>query len=179
MTRRSVVALAALLQTLGCSAKESRGQYASQDCTGTNCTAAAAVAGGGGGAGGTRGTARADSGTSVAPDAAATGFSQCTPDPTTHLTLCLASAACPGVEVNPANFPNCGYVSGAPALTVACLCNGNQLCPVGVGMTCLGLTTHLAPPSTVADICLQLSTGNCTNLGVVTGAGTGGGAAGG
>jgi len=175
MTRRSAIALAALLQALACSSKETHGPYASKDCTGSSCASAATVAGGGGGASGAGGSAVRDSGIAVVPDAnTAAGFTQCTADPTTHTTLCIASTLCPGLQVDPAVFPGCGYVSTASSPTIGCLCNGNQLCPVGIGLTCPGLTARLAPPHTVAEICLQLSTGNCQDLGATLPTGSGG-----
>jgi hypothetical protein len=142
-----------------CSKSTSRSPYASEDCEGSACSAVTGKGGGG---------VRTDAGASLgATDASLSSNSQnggCFTDVSTGVTLCATSALCPGVDIDPANFPNCGFVPGA-TVEAGCLCPpGTELCPIGVGTSCTNLTTNLANANGISGICNQVSTNTCRDL---------------
>ena len=106
-----------------------------------------------------------DAGASVAP-----GVS-CAADPTSGVTLCVGTNRCPGVSMDPNALPNCGFKTVVPSYDLECVCNGTELCPIGVASSCAEITTLLSN-RTAADVCNQAGTGVCKDLtsGTTTGA---------
>jgi hypothetical protein len=102
----------------------------------------------------------------------------CGTDTTSGVTLCVGSSVCPNDEINPNDFPNCGFRTTSPSFDLECLCDGNQLCPIGIASTCADVAT-LVTNRTVADICNQIGAGTCIEVGggtptTTTTTGTGG-----
>jgi hypothetical protein len=94
----------------------------------------------------------------------------CVPDPTSGVTLCLGSTACPDAVLDPKALPGCGFKTVTPSFDLECVCNGNQLCPIGVAATCAELP-QLLKKVTVAEVCSQT---NCKEVGPGGPSGTGG-----
>src|SRR5580704_19227673 len=46
----------------------------------------------------------------------------CGKDPTTGVTLCTGTSACPDITVDPSVYPDCGFYITATAVYLACLC---------------------------------------------------------
>jgi hypothetical protein len=95
------------------------------------------------------------------PAAAGVG---CREDPTTGVSLCKGISTCPGIEVNPDTFPDCGFrVNTGNTLDIECSCSG-LLCAVGVATTCAQAKALLAAQD-VWEVCAQVSEGVCTGGG--------------
>jgi hypothetical protein len=100
-----------------------------------------------------------------ASSAMATG-TNCGTDPTGQALLCEQIDLCPGVEVDPGVFPNCGFrLDGASPLDIECVC-GDSLCPVGAPQTCAEVTQLLGGQSGLV-VCEQVAEGRCVALGPV------------
>ncbi len=97
----------------------------------------------------------------------------CGTDPNTGVTLCLGTAACPQLTVDPSVYPECGFrpQSGA-TLDLECVCTG-FLCPIGVPSTCDD-AAKLLQQQTEAIVCAQVSDGRCIGAGTGVDAGQGG-----
>ncbi len=158
-----------LVAALACSSTPEHSPYAANDCTGACQTEVGA--GGPSGDGGS-GSVFTDGGTFVPEDAGT--FSQCTTDPTTGGTTCLASLLCPSVTIDAVAYAGCGYLPGA-TLDVECVC-GNFLCPITVGTSCTQLTEALTNNVSSQDFCDQAAqvSGSACRTAVATGAGGGG-----
>jgi hypothetical protein len=88
----------------------------------------------------------------------------CFADPASHVVLCEEVDLCPGVDVDPSAFPNCGFRLGAASpLDLECIC-GDSLCPLGVPNTCAAVTVLLAPQNALL-VCEQVDEGRCLPLG--------------
>jgi hypothetical protein len=87
----------------------------------------------------------------------------CTLDPASQVQLCAQIAACPGISVDPAAFPGCGFrVGGAAAIDPECLCSGS-LCPIGVPTTC-AQAAQLLQGQNLLEVCQQVSEGRCVQV---------------
>jgi hypothetical protein len=88
------------------------------------------------------------------------------------VTLCLSTAACPGIVLDATQFPSCGFRAGTSSISVVCVCNGTSLCPIGAVATCDALPT-LLQQETITDVCNQATvTGVCSDLGAGLSSGT-------
>lgn len=58
----------------------------------------------------------------------------CGRDMVTGQQLCSGVSKCPGLFIDPDAFPGCGFVPGS--MTIACLCNEEVLCPMGMPTSC-------------------------------------------
>jgi hypothetical protein len=103
----------------------------------------------------------------------------CGTDPTTGITLCTGTSECPGLVVDQSVFYNCGfYISGA-ALDLECLC-ATSLCPMGAAPSCAAAQALLASSNlNEGTVCLEVSSGGCSQIPVSGGGGTAGSGAGG
>lgn len=119
----------------------------------------------------------ADKGDAGATPAAAPGKGiQCGKDPVSGVTLCSGTTACPDAVLDSKEFSGCGYRTVVPSFDLECVCNGNELCPIGVAATCDDVATLLGR-RTLADICNQAGTGACKEVAASPGGGAGGNAA--
>ncbi len=120
--------------------------------------------GGGGGSGGT--ASGSSSGSATASGAgrdAGLGVSSCGHDPQTGVVLCSAIDACPGLALDPAVFPGCGFQPHAGSvIDIECLCV-DALCPVGVPTTCAQARTLIEGQSALL-VCQQASEGRCVGV---------------
>jgi hypothetical protein len=117
---------------------------------------------------GTGSTTGADGGAVSSADGAtaSTAASGCGTDPATGLILCLAVAVCPNLAVDPTAFPSCGFrQGGASELDLECLCNGNELCPIGAPSSCSSVVQLLDQEQNALTVCQQVSTGTCVPVG--------------
>jgi hypothetical protein len=96
------------------------------------------------------GTASSSSSSSGAKD---TGVG-CGADPESGVTLCLGTTECPKVSLDTDTFPDCGFRTTTGSYDLECVCNGNQLCPVGVAASCSEIGGLFAQKS-LADFCNQ------------------------
>ncbi|HXN30428.1 MAG TPA: hypothetical protein VN894_01145 [Polyangiaceae bacterium] len=95
--------------------------------------------------------------------AAAPSGTNCVQDPMTQIVLCEETATCPGVDVDPGAFPNCGFrLNAAASLDLECLCS-DALCPVGVPTTCAQAQTLLEGQSALL-VCQQQAEGRCIDF---------------
>ncbi|HVW30351.1 MAG TPA: hypothetical protein VHC69_33565 [Polyangiaceae bacterium] len=78
----------------------------------------------------------------------------CGTDPESGVNLCLGTTECPDVKLDTDTFPDCGLSTTTGSYDVECVCNGNQLCPVGVAMSCSDLG-NLFTNKSLADFCNQ------------------------
>lgn len=86
----------------------------------------------------------------------------CGTDPTTGVTLCLATSLCPDVSVNPSNFPECGFRINGDILDLECLCSG-YLCPMGATSTCAQASQILAQQNE-GSVCNAVTDNACAQL---------------
>ncbi len=112
------------------------------------------------------------SGTTGTPATTTPTGVDCGQDPTSGVTLCVGSSVCPSDEINPDDYPGCGFRTISPSFDLECLCDGNELCPIGIAATCGDIAT-LLNGRTVADICNQIGSGTCLEVGSPTTATTG------
>ena len=104
----------------------------------------------------------ADTTTEAGPQ---TGGTSCGADPTTGVTLCLQTNACPGATLDTSAFPGCGFrPGGGSAYDLECLCNGTELCPIGVPTSCDAVAQLLTQQQSALQVCQQVSTGSCVSL---------------
>jgi hypothetical protein len=96
-------------------------------------------------------TTKNDAGTAGGGAGGATGV-ECGPDPTSGVTLCVGTTACPHANIDLTIFPSCGYKTITPSFDLECVCNGNMLCQIGVAATCADVAPLLAK-KTSNDIC--------------------------
>jgi hypothetical protein len=117
---------------------------------------------------GTTGSASGTSADGGAAEEGGSGLSECGTDPATGVTLCLQSSACPGMTIDNGAFPECGFhQGGASLLDIECLCNGNELCPVGVPTSCGAVQQLLTQEQSALQVCQQVSqqgAGGCISL---------------
>jgi hypothetical protein len=86
----------------------------------------------------------------------------CVRDPATQTVLCEQIDTCPGVDVDPGGFPDCGFrLYAGGSLDLECLC-GSALCPVGVPTTCDEAKKLLDGQSALL-VCQQLADGRCVD----------------
>ena len=115
---------------------------------------------------GTGGQATSDASADSASDAAGTPEqtgSACVRDVQTGIVLCEQINLCPGVVVDPALYPNCGFRPNAgSALDLECLC-GESLCPIGAAASCASAAQLLEAQSSLV-VCVQESEGLCVSL---------------
>lgn len=97
----------------------------------------------------------------------------CGPDPVSGVTLCTGTTACPDTAIDPNALPGCGFKTVVPSFDLECVCNGNQLCPIGVAATCDELPKLLLR-RTVAEVCSQVGTASCKEVGAGPSTGSGG-----
>ena len=101
--------------------------------------------------------------TGLSPDAATDGGTLglgCGEERSTGATLCLGVTACPGLVVDTAAFPGCGFrITGGNTLDLECACSG-YLCPLGVATSC-SVAKQLLQNQTQPGVCLQLGEGRC------------------
>ena len=99
------------------------------------------------------------------PDAAGDGGTiglGCGTDVSSGATLCLGVTACPGLVIDSAAFPQCGFrLTGGSTLDLECVCSG-YLCPVGVATSCTA-AKQLLQNQTQPGVCLQLGEGRCVS----------------
>ncbi len=112
------------------------------------------------------GAADADAGTGIGgtdngAGRAATGTS-CGADPSSGISLCLGSSSCPGVKVDPDQFPGCGYRISGTTIDLECVC-GDALCPMGSGASCLDAKALLADQSALG-VCATVAEGRCETI---------------
>jgi len=94
---------------------------------------------------------------------AATGGTNCQQDALTGVILCEQNDVCPGVGVDPATLPHCGFELHAGAvLDLECLCS-DALCPIGVPPTC-DQAKQLLAGQTELLVCQQVAEGRCVQL---------------
>jgi hypothetical protein len=87
----------------------------------------------------------------------------CSEDPVTKAILCEKIDACPGVDVDPGAFPDCGYAMRAGAqIDLECLC-GTALCPIGVPVSCQQAKALLDAQNAFI-VCAQQADGRCVEL---------------
>jgi hypothetical protein len=111
--------------------------------------------------------------TPATPDAGPASDNQSTQQPSTtgsnctavtqNYTICADVSLCPGVEISPYTFPNCGYSVHGNAIDPECLCSGS-MCPMGAPATCDDMQAILMATN-IEAVCAALSAGHCTNLG--------------
>ena len=94
----------------------------------------------------------------------------CVVDPLSHATLCRAIALCPGLAIDPDQFPDCGFRTGTGLIDIECVCD-NYLCPLGTTLTCAQARDLLASQFQLLA-CAQVSEGRCALRRVVGSAGT-------
>ncbi len=99
--------------------------------------------------------------TGVAANAAATG-TNCGVDPGSGVSLCLGSSSCPGLRVDPAQFPGCGYRISGTTIDLECLC-GEALCPMGSAASCLDAKALLTEQSALG-VCAAVADGRCETV---------------
>jgi hypothetical protein len=92
----------------------------------------------------------------------------CSKDPTTGVTLCTGTSACPDVTVDPSVYPDCGFYITATAVYLACLCSG-YLCPIGQPATC-DQAAALLQSSNEGSVCGEASNNQCSAIPTGTGA---------
>jgi hypothetical protein len=132
---------------------------------------------GGEGDGGTA-AASSDGGTAATDATSGSMGTNCGTDPQTGVVLCLGSSACPNLMVDTSAFPSCGFHQGGSSpLDLECLCNGTELCPIGVPTTCAEATQLLSQQQSALQVCQQVSNGGCLSL-EDAGSGSGGGTTG-
>ncbi|MEO6602172.1 MAG: hypothetical protein ABIQ16_19985 [Polyangiaceae bacterium] len=107
--------------------------------------------------GGTSGSAAGANGTGGA-SATASG-THCGVDPSSGISLCLGISSCPGVLVDPNQFPECGYRISGSVIDLECLC-GESLCPMGSAASCLDAKALLREQS-AQGVCAGVADGNC------------------
>jgi hypothetical protein len=107
-----------------------------------------------------------DGGTASSSDATSgAGLTGCGADPQTGVVLCLGSNACPNLTLSASSFPSCGFHQGGSSdLDLECICNGSELCPIGVPTTCAEAEQLLAQQQSALQVCEQVSTGGCLSL---------------
>jgi hypothetical protein len=88
----------------------------------------------------------------------------CTTDYATGAKLCLGTSACPGVLVDSAQFPGCGFGTLTADFDLRCVCLGNYLCKVGTASTCQQVSS-LFSGNSLASVCNQVSLGYCSQGG--------------
>jgi hypothetical protein len=101
----------------------------------------------------------------------------CGQDPTSGVTLCLGTTACPNLEIDPSTMPGCGFKTTRSPFDLECVCNGNSLCPMGVASSCSQVKSLIGNRS-VADICSQVGVGSCVDVSGAPSAGTASGSGG-
>jgi hypothetical protein len=115
-------------------------------------------------------------GSKADPEAASTAKSvssdtgiACGTDPESGVRLCLGTTECADVRLDLDDFPACGFRTTKGSYDLECVCDGRQLCPVGIASSCdelEGLFAH----KTLADICNQAGDGVCAEVGKPGGA---------
>jgi hypothetical protein len=88
----------------------------------------------------------------------------CGTDPESGVKLCLGTTECADVKLDLSAFPGCGFRTTKGSYDLECVCNGQELCPVGIASSCEeleGLFAH----QTLAEICNQTGDGACTEVG--------------
>ena len=110
-----------------------------------------------GAAGGASGTTAA-SGVGGATAGPASGVN-CGVDPSSGISLCLGISSCPTVQVDPDQFPDCGYRISGSIIDLECLC-GDSLCPMGSAASCLDAKALLSEQS-AQGVCAGVADGNC------------------
>ena len=93
--------------------------------------------------------------------AAATG-TNCGVDQSSGVALCLGISSCPGVRVDPEQFPDCGYRIAGNNIDLQCLC-GDSLCPMGSAASCLDAKALLFEQSAQA-VCAGVADGRCQQV---------------
>ena len=108
------------------------------------------------GDGGGGGSTSAPKPSDASAEASITGVG-CGQDLQTHAKLCSGVSACPGLLVDPDQFPGCGFVPGT--MNISCLCT-DVLCPMGTPKTC-DEAAKLLDSSNVLLVCSQASEQIC------------------
>ena len=90
--------------------------------------------------------------------AALTG-TNCGVDPSSGIALCLGISWCPGVRVDPDQFPECGYRVAGSSIDLECLC-GDSLCPMGKAASCRDAQALLSEQS-AQGVCAGVADGLC------------------
>jgi hypothetical protein len=105
--------------------------------------------------------AAGSAGTTADSDAAApaTG-TNCGVDPSSGISLCLGISSCPGVLVDPDQYPGCGYRISGDIIDLECLCD-DSLCPMGAAASCLDAKALLMDQS-AQGVCAGVADGSCT-----------------
>jgi hypothetical protein len=89
----------------------------------------------------------------------------CSTDPQTEITLCQQTSLCPGVSVDQGMLSGCGFrIHPGSVIDLECLCNGEDLCPIGVPDTCAE-ATQLLSSQTSFVVCEEASEGRCVQVG--------------
>ena len=91
--------------------------------------------------------------------AAAASGTNCGLDPSSGISLCLGISSCPTVQVDPDQFPDCGYRISGSIIDLECLC-GDSLCPMGAAASCLDAKALLSDQS-AQGICAEVADGKC------------------
>jgi hypothetical protein len=71
----------------------------------------------------------------------------------------LGISSCPGVRVDPDQFPDCGYRVSGSKIDLECLC-GDSLCPMGKAASCRDAQLLLSDQS-AQGVCASVSDGLC------------------
>jgi hypothetical protein len=97
-----------------------------------------------------------------APDGGPSG-TNCFEDLRARTILCGQIDTCPGVDVDPTLFPDCGFrMHAGSLLDLECLC-GDAMCPVGVATDCNQAKQLLAMQNAFV-VCLQQAEGRCVQI---------------
>lgn len=96
-------------------------------------------------------------------DAGPTGTG-CIEDAPSRVELCAALDVCPGVAFDRDALPDCGFrLNSGGVFDLECLCNGNELCPVGVASSC-DQAKRLLSSQSATLVCRQVAEGRCVSL---------------
>ncbi len=110
-------------------------------------------------------------------DAAGTG---CGMNPTSGVTLCTGTNACPGLTVDQSAFGGCGFRQGGSSpYDLECLCSGGELCSIGAATSCDSAQQLLAQEQSALVVCQQVSTGGCLSPSASSSGGSSGSSSGG
>src|SRR5689334_2499104 len=102
------------------------------------------------GDGGSSGSASTPKPGDASADTGITGVA-CGQDMQTGAKLCSGVSACPGLFIDPDQYPGCGFMPGT--MNISCLCT-DVLCPMGTPKTCAE-AAMLLESSNVLLVCSQ------------------------
>jgi hypothetical protein len=77
--------------------------------------------------------------------------------------LCRATSYCPGLVIDSAAFPDCGFRIRGAVVDLQCVCASEALCPIGTPVTCSEMQ-GLLQSQTESGVCTQISEGRCAMI---------------